>query len=225
MFEKQYKIHYEEKVLPGFSEFRYLTRKGIAKATMEDFGYLKDSRPKFNAFARRLRLAKSLKSINFEGYGSETIRGYEALNRHFLMFSAFERYAVDCIGIEGGKYHFALEYAPESKFEEIREAFKLVDTNNSVFNFLLSNSNSTHQRRSLTAFRKGDSNQKGIYISAMLRNSFAHGVLSANPKDAPPNSIALLADFMSSFLYEVMHLDFDYRLREVREDLKYKGLY
>ena len=221
----KFPIHYEEKTLPGFSEFRYLTRKGVDKAIMEDFGYLKGSRPQFNAFARRLRLAKSMKEINFEGYKEPTAKGYEALNRHFLMFSAFERYTVDCEGLKGGKYHLSLKYASDLKFKEIREAFKLVDTNNVVYEFLLSNSNSIPQKRSLNEFRRGDSDRKGIYISAMLRNCFAHGVLSANPKDAPARAIEMLANFMSSFLYETMLMDFEFRLNEVKEDLKYKGLY
>lgn len=212
-------VHYEEEVLPGFSEFRYLTRKGVDKANMLDFEYLEDARPKFNAFARRLRLAVSMKEINFEGYREPTAKGYEALNRHFLMFSAFERYAADCEGIEGGMYHLALQHAPDTKFREIREAFKLVDTNDAVFNFLLDNSSSIPQKRSLGAFRRGDSDRKGIYISAMLRNCFAHGILSANPKDAPPNSIEILANFMASFLYDAMVKDFQYRLREVKEGI------
>ena len=217
-----YPIHYEEETLPGFSEFRHLTRKGVEKAHMEDFGYLMESRPHFNAFARRLRLAKSVKEIQFEGYKVPTAKGYEALNRHFLMFSAFERYTNDCEGIQGGLYHHSLKHASDHKFREIREAFKLVDTNNAVYNFLLENSNSIPQKRSLNEFRRGDSDRKGIYISATLRNCFAHGVLSANPKDAPRNSIEILANFMSSFLYEAMVMDFSFRLNEVKEQLKYE---
>lgn len=205
-------------MLPGFSEFCYLTRKGIDKAKMEDFEYLVDSRPKFNAFARRLRLAKSMKEINFEGYRESTAKGYEALNRHFLIFSVFKRYAIDCEGI-GGMYHLVLQYVPDTKFREIREAFKIVDTNDAVFNFLLENSSSIPQKRSLSAFRRGDSDRKGIYISAMLRNSFSHGILSANPKDAPQKSVEILADFMSTFLYQAMVVDFQYRLNEVKEEL------
>lgn len=216
-------IHYEEETLPGFSEFRHLTRKGVNKANMEAFEYLPKSRPQFNAFARRLRLAKALKTIDFEGYKEPTAKGYEALNRHFLMFSAFERYTIDCEGLKGGLYHLSLKYAPDSKFKEIREAFKLVDINNAVYDFLLSNSNSIPQKRSLNDFRRGDSDRKGIYISSMLRNCFAHGVLSANPKDAPRNSIEILANFMSSFLYEAMVMDFKFRLNEVKEQLNHEG--
>lgn len=213
--------HYEEETLPGFSEFRYLTRKGVDKAEMKNFGYLPQSRPKFNAFARRLRLAKSLQEIKFFGYTESTAKGYEALNRHFLMFSAFERYSVDCLGIKGGLYHQSLNYTPDYKFKEIREAFKLVDINDSVFNFLLSNCNSAPQKRSLREFRRGESDRKGIYISSMLRNCYAHGVLSAHPKDAPDNAIANLANFMSSFLYEALIMDFKFRLNHVNIELGY----
>ena len=204
--------HYEEDALPGFSRFRYLTRAGVDKLTMEDLGYVANSRSKFNAFARRLRLAKSMKSVNFEGYGDGTTRGYEALNRHFLMFSAFERYVADCEGVENGVYHLALKHVPAGYYSQLKEAFDLVDINDSIFNFLLKNSNSTAQKISLRAFRDGKSKRSGIYISAMLRNAFVHGVLSANPKGAPKDAIEMLANFMTGFLYNALVLDFKTRM-------------
>ena len=213
-------IHYEEDALPGFSEFRYLTREGVNLAKMQDFGYVKDSRSKFNSFARRFRLAKSMKTIQFEGYGEGTGKGYEALNRHFLMFSAFERYAADCEGIYGGVHHRALKYASDDLFKEIREAFKIVDINDSVFNFLIENSSSDIQKRSLLEFRRGESNRKGIYISAMLRNCYAHGVLTAHPQGAPAFAIQNLSNFMASFLYRAIVQDFQHRLDEVNYEIK-----
>lgn len=210
-------ILYEESVLPGFSEFRYLTRVGVNKASMEDFGYIQGSRANFNAFARRLRVAKSIEAVIFNDFGEGTAKGYEALNRHFLMFSAFERYVVDCEGIEGGLYHLALQKVPLAHFTQIKEAFDLVDINDGVFNFLLKNCNSFAQRRSLKEFRRGDGARKGLYVSAMLRNSFAHGTLTAYPKDAPKGAIEMLCNFMSDFLYQALCNDFSQRLKEVRK--------
>ena len=219
MKKEKYPILYEESILPGFSEFRYLTRVGVDKAIMEDFDYLANSRVNFNAFARRLRVAKSVKTVIFDGFGEGTSKGYEALNRHFLMFSSFERYVTDCEGIKGGHYHLALQKVPASHFTQIKEAFDLVDTNDAVFNFLLENCKSFAQRRSLKEFRKGEGARKGLYISAMLRNSFVHGSLTAHPQDAPKGAIEMLCNFMSDFLYNVVCLDFTYRLNKVKENL------
>lgn len=215
-----YPILYEEDILKGFSEFRYLTREGVNLASMEDFGYLKDSRPKFNSFARRFRVAKSLKAVSFDKYGEGTAKGYEALNRHFLMFSAFERYVIDCEGIENRQYHLSLSKVPDYEFGQIKKAFDIVDTNDAVFKFLLENCNSTIQRISLRDFRKGGSKRTGLYISAMLRNSFVHGYLTANPRNAPNGAIEMLCNFMTTFLYDAICLDFETRLIEVRAELK-----
>ncbi|SHI99751.1 hypothetical protein SAMN04487911_10941 [Arenibacter nanhaiticus] len=212
-------ILYEESVLPGFSEFRYLTRAGVDKASMEDFDYVSGSRASFNGFARRLRVAKSIESITFNDFGEGTSKGYEALNRHFLMFSAFERYVTDCEGIEGGMYHLALQKVPASMFKQIKDAFDIVDTNDAIFNFLLENCNSFAQRRSLKEFRKGEGARKGLYVSAMLRNCFAHGLLTAHPKDAPKGAIEMLCNFMSDFLYNALCYDFNHRLQEVRQNI------
>jgi hypothetical protein len=216
MSHPNYPEQHEEKALPGFSEFRYFTRKGIDIASMKDFGYKADSRPKFNAFARRFRLASSMQDVVFSGYGKNTSKGYSALNRHFLMFSAFERYALDCEGIEPGTYDRALQYVSETRFAEIKVAFDTVDTNDVVFDFLLENTQSSIQKRSLKDFRAGISKRNGIYISAMLRNSFVHGNLSVNLTGAEHGAIDMLANFMTSFLYNAICEDFSKRLEGVR---------
>jgi len=222
MFPATIPQHYEESALPGFSEFRYLTRGEKAMATMLDFEYVAHCRPLFNAYARRLRVAKSLDTVVFKGLGENTAKGYAALNKHFLMFSAFERYAVDCEGIEFGLYHKALKFVPTTYFKQIWDAFKLVDEGDVIINFLLAQTNSAAQRRSLLDFKRGNNHRNGIYISAMLRNSFVHGKLTANPKGAPDNAVEYLASFMSDFLYQVLLLDFDCRLKEVKLNLEYQ---
>ena len=206
---------YEEDALPGFSVFRYYTREGINLASMKDFDYLPNSRAAFNAFARRFRLAKAMQPVIFEGYREATSNGYAALNRHFLMFSAFERYTTDCETTENGVYHRSLQFVSDAKFKEIKVAFDLVDTNDAIYEFLLSNCASKQQTRSLQEFREGQSVRKGMYISSMLRNSFVHGVLSANPSGAPKRAIEHLANFMADFLYEAIQIDFQKRLESV----------
>jgi hypothetical protein len=116
-------------------------------------------------------------------------------------------------------YHLALQKVPASNFTQIKEAFDIVDINDSVFNFLLENCNSFAQRRSLKEFRKGDGARKGLYVSAMLRNSFAHGTLTAHPQGAPKGAIEMLCDFMSDFLYNALCYDFKQRLEAVRKYL------
>ena len=98
-----------------------------------------------------------------------------------------------------------------------------MDTNDIVFDFLLGNSKSVGQRRSLKEFRSGISKRKGLYISAMLRNSFVHGALSVHLTGAPKGAIANLANFMTSFLYNVICEDFKNRLQDVRYMVKERG--
>ena len=214
---------YEEDALPGFSAFRYYTRKGVDLASMKDFDYLPESRAAFNAFARRFRLAKAMQPVVFKGYREGTSNGYAALNRHFLMFSAFERYTTDCEGLEHGAYHRALQFVSDAKFKEIKVAFDMVDTNDVIYKFLLSNCTSKQQTRSLQEFREGQSVRKGMYISSMLRNSFVHGVLSANPSGAPKKGIEYLANFMADFLFEAIRDDFQKRLESVEYVLQERG--
>lgn len=216
MSHPNYPEQHEEKALPGFSEFRYFTRAGVDIATMKDFGYKAGSRPKFNAFARRFRLAFSMEDVVFSGYGKKTSKGYSALNRHFLMFSAFERYAQDCEGVYQGRYDQALKYVATERFSEIKEAFDTVDTNDVVFDFLLENTQKEEQKKALRAFRAGESKRNGLYISAMLRNSYVHGNLSVHLSGAEPGAVDMLANFMTAFLYKAICEDFNRRLEGVR---------
>ncbi|MCR9155221.1 MAG: hypothetical protein NXI09_14020 [Bacteroidetes bacterium] len=212
-------LHYEEEVLPGFSYFRYLTRGEKPKLNMKDLGYKKDSRPSFNAFARRLRVAVCVRS-DFEGMGESTARGYAALNQHFLMFTAFERYANEVVGVQERRYHKALPNVGEDIFKDLHKFIKEVDLNGALWQWLLSQKSNHYQAAQLLSFRNGFDPTKGIYVSAMLRNSFAHGVITATPAGVEQGCVQALCEQLCNLLYQGMVEDFWARMRVVKSNIK-----
>lgn len=211
----QIQRHYEEEVLPGFSLFRHLTRGENPVANMTDFGYLADCRPKFNAFSRRFRVACNLKSVEFESFGESTADGYQSMIRHFVMFSAFERYAQDCEGIDRREYHTALAKIEEKDFSEAVDFLKEVDGNNVVWDFLIGQKENHYQGSSMLSFRNGFTPKKAVYLSAMLRNTFAHGVLTATPYGAEPGAVKRICDYMYYLFKLAIQIDFQRRLQKV----------
>lgn len=209
---------YEEEVLPGFSVFRHLTRGQEPIATVEDFGYVQGCRPLINAFARRFRVACNLKSVEFESFGESTADGYQSMIRHFVMFSAFERYAQDCEGIEKSEYHTALKYIDEKDFSEAGDFLKEVDGNHVVWDFLIGQKENRYQGSSMLAFRNGFTPKKAVYLSAMLRNTFAHGVLTATPYGAEPGAVKRICDYMYFLFKSAIAIDFHRRLQKVLDE-------
>ncbi|KAB2810018.1 hypothetical protein [Phaeocystidibacter luteus] len=204
---------YEEDWLPGLSYFRHLTRGEDAKYNMSDFGYVKGSRPNFNAFARRLRVACSIE-VSFSKMGQDTANGYAALTKHFLMFSAFERYANEVVGVAERRYEAALPKADPEEFKYIHRFMKEIDEGDALWNWLMDQKANHYQGQSLLSFRNGFDPMKAVYVSAMLRNSFAHGVLTAHPAGTAPGCVEQLATRLTERLYRGMLQDFWARMRE-----------
>ena len=211
--EDSFRRHYEEDVLPGFSYFRHLTRGEQPLLSMEDLGYQKDSRPGFNAFARRLRVAVNIKT-QIEGMGEDTSAGYAALNQHFLMFTAFERYANEIVGVQERRYHQALEFCNQKAFKQIHQFIKDTDSNDVLWQWLMAQKANQHQGSALLSFRNGFAPMKAVYVSAMLRNTFAHGYLTANPSGAEPGCVKALCEKLAALLYQGMAEDFWARLSQ-----------
>lgn len=220
--EGGFRRHYEEETLPGFSYFRHLTRGDQALIKMEDLGYRKGARPDFNAFARRLRVAVCIR-VEIEGMGEGTSAGYAALTQHFLMFTAFERYANEIVGVQERRYHEALPFCEPRAFKEIHRFIKETDLNDALWNWLMGQKANRHQGSALLSFRNGFDPMKAVYVSAMLRNTFAHGYLTANPKDVEAGCVKTLCLKMCALLYQAMAEDFWQRLGDAEKKLMQKG--
>lgn len=212
--EGDFRRVYEEDWLPGFSYFRHLTRGEDAPFDVTDFGYAKGSRPNFNAFARRLRVACSIE-VGFSNMGEGTANGYAALTKHFLMFSAFERYANEVVGVAEKRYEKALPMADPEEFKYIHKYMKEIDEDDALWDWLMEQRANKYQGQSLLAFRNGFDPMKAVYVSAMLRNSFAHGVLTAHPAGTAIGCVEQLATRLTDRLYRGMLQDFWARMAKL----------
>lgn len=162
-------------------------------------------------------MACSLSNIDFEGFSEGTAAGYESMIRHFVMFSAFERYAQDCEGIDKREYHTALARIDEKDFSEAGDFLREVDGNNVVWDFLIGQKENYHQGSSMLSFRNGFTPKKAVYLSAMLRNTFAHGVLTASPHGSEPDAVKRICDYMYHLFKAAILIDFQRRLLQVLE--------
>lgn len=220
---KGYKKHHEEDVLPGFSLLRYLVGGDNPGITMADMGYAPDSLSSFNAFTRRLRVAVYA-DISFPKMGKDTASGYAALTQHFLFFTAFERYAKDVVGITRGEYHKALPFVPASEFESLWHFIKEIDAKNHLWDWLMAQRTTNFQGSNLLAFRNKFILHKGIYVSVMLRNSFAHGVLTSKPQHVGAGIVQALAERISALLYQSLATDFWERFKRQEVSSKLEGM-
>jgi hypothetical protein len=213
------KTHVEEVVLPGYSYFRELTSGDTPVVDMGKFGYLKSSRPEFNAFVRRLRVGLVVKS-SFEGMMRETQEGYDALNRHFLIFSAFERYCIDCLGIQPFEYERFFRDKENGDFLKLLDYLKKVPSNDALWQWFKDNCSNQHQWSNLLGFKNGLAPHNGIYLSVLVRHVFAHGVLSANLSKVETGTVARVANHLSELLYKALVHDFWHRLEVQHQLLK-----
>ena len=196
----------------GYASFRDLVKSGHQAHSMGFCG----SNGDVSRFAARFRVAKSFKGITLAGYSSETTRGYDALFRVFLVWSAFERF----MALLGAKQDTIMPrlrpYAPERNLRFIRKQ----DHAGRFLSFLLQYVGSK-LKKDLTAIQTGGSNNI-TFVAAAARHIFAHGHLSAHANGADPDAVDAICTTLFDFHLAVMDKEFEKTIAKYKKQLPHQ---
>lgn len=153
-------------------------------------------------FVNRFRLATAFIGIQLGNYTTNTVIGYNALFRVFLVWSAFERF----LPVVGQKQDTIIAmlapYAPSDSIEFIRRH----DERELFYDFVYHRVDKRHQHH-LRAYKNGTLTNITYWASA-VRHLFAHGHLSAHPGGCEPTTVKRICDRIAKFHLQVMEEEF-----------------
>jgi hypothetical protein len=153
-------------------------------------------------FANRFRLATAFVRIELDNYTANTIMGYNALFRVFLVWSAFERFLRAIGQKQDTILPILTPYAPADSIEFIRQH----DEHELFYDFVYNRVDKRHQHH-LRVYK--DRTLINItYWASAVRHLFAHGHLSAHPGGCEPTTIKCICDRISKFHLHVMEEEF-----------------
>ncbi|MBF2017950.1 MAG: hypothetical protein IGS23_22700 [Rivularia sp. T60_A2020_040] len=159
-----------------------------------------------NRFASRIRVAKSFKGINLEGFSKETNYGYDAFLLVFLTHSALERFVeINSLNFEA-LGSLMIPYNPEKVIQKFVEK----DKNGLLYDFLYQRIKPKLQGK-LSNCR----NYKSVNvadISASIRHIFVHGHLCAHSNRVNPKNVYSICTSVSDFLLAFMDAEFSKKI-------------
>jgi len=197
----------------GYASFCDLARSGHQAVSMGFHGTNGD----VSRFAARFRVAKSFSGITLAGYSSETISGYNALFRVFLVWSAFERFMAILKEKPDTIMPRLSPYAPARNLQAIYKH----DRSGRFFLFLLQRVN-PKLKKELCAIQAGNSNNI-TSVAAAARHIFAHGHLSAHANDVKPYDVDAICDILFKFHITVMDQEFNKTVKKYKKRLPNKS--
>jgi hypothetical protein len=156
--------------------------------------------------SNRVRLARSFRGIELDGYSRPTVLGYNAFFQVFLTHSALERY-LDLIGL---KLDTLEDLFRPRGAGEVVAAFFESDHGGRLFRFLHERVNDRLKVK-LSACRDGGSCNVG-QISASVRHIFAHGHLTAQSNGVNPRRAYASCKGVSDFLLDFIDDHFEVKL-------------
>lgn len=170
--------------------------------TGSDFFGFTDSVGNVNRFAARYRAARSFVGVTLDEYSEFTERGYSALVRIMLVYSAFEAF-MDISARDQKKVGVELSACgANALIEKVREA----DRDRSFYKFLYERVNPVHKRELDGYFNEDPFNV--AYMASAVRHIFAHGWLTPNVNGADAGTVAYICDEISEFLLAFMNKTF-----------------
>jgi len=137
---------------------------------------MKVTAKKFSQFESRWRLANSFKGIKAEGYTtSETIKGYDAVMKNFLVFTALERFA---FLLSGEEWYEIPNLGINEHADKAHQIILSLDPDFKFVKIVRKRLSSPDLKGRLTKLINDD--KKEVFsLSAGLRHLFAHGKIAS----------------------------------------------
>lgn len=192
----------------GYAAFRDLTSSG---RSAQSIGFRKDI-GHVSRFASRFRVAKSFDGIQLQGYTVPTVRGYNALFKVFLAYTAYDLFkgiAPEALIAERAK-----DYPVKALMTEIRKRDRSIQW----IKFLKDHA-TVKWRNKLGDIMSGQSDD--IFdLAAAARHIFAHGHLTAHPGGVDASEPVIICDILFDFLMKFMDNEFDRIITEFKNETK-----
>lgn len=162
--------------------------------------------PEVNRFRARYRLARAFKGASFDGYSPPVARGYDALMRLMLTWSALEM-LLPAIGESREKISSVVDWTASTQtlysMPGAVSYFKFIDTK-------LKNK----QRKKIAPFFEAKS-CCGLEMAAAVRHVFAHGLLTPTAQGTDGDHAAAICEHLVEGIFEVVDAEFKNRVQEV----------
>lgn len=208
--------------LTAFATFQSLMKKGHYSLKM---GF--HSKPgEINILNSRMRVARSFRGINLDGFSTDTKLGYDAFLQVFLTHAALERYMC-CIGVVNKQKKpivygdRVIELMKPHHPERVIEEFIKTDSGDRFFSFVHARLDSPLQ----VVFEKckdGTCYDVGA-VSAAIRHIFAHGHLTAHANRLNVKRVHRICMTVSDFVLDFVDADFTRRINEYCEAVGYNA--
>lgn len=179
--------------------------KTVGHVDPSDFGFT-DRQGDINRFAARYRAANQFRGITLDGYAEDTARGYGALFKVMLTWSAYETFE-EIAELNRQEIGKQLEYYGAIG---ILNQIKLVDNEDRFYKFIYQRVNNKHKAELDNYFNQDPCNI--LYLASAIRHIFAHGWLSPNANSAKSKAVIEICYTLSMFLLEFMDREFSYRV-------------
>lgn len=194
--------------LTAFATFQALLKNGHSSKNM---GF-QATNGHVTVFANRMRVARSFRGIQLDGYSPATTLGYNAFFQVFLTHSALECYA-QLIGADpayGLPIADAIQrYAPEPVIQTLLHN----DPDGRMCSFVSRKLKAKTLQKIIQACQRGEStNVAGL--SAAIRHIFAHGELTAHANRVNPRRAHVICLAISDFLLDFMDREFTRQIDE-----------
>jgi len=204
-------LKYLDEALPGFLEaHRMIAAKGNS---IEMFEFRGD-KFEFYRFVNRYRVAMRFEGVKLKGFGTETQKGYSALTRIFMAYSAFERYA-HLAGISHPFTKF-FKAVPHRELSALAETINRNDPDRKLFDFLRELLYEDKHREALDRFGRGEV-WPVIYYASALRHMYVHGHITAFAQGCSSEQISMISNEISRRLLYWVQCDFARRLKNAKK--------
>lgn len=161
-----------------------------------------------NRYWSRYRLAKSFRSIDIAVYTADTVRGYSALFRVFLVWSAFEQ-LMRLYGLKPGTFVSRLgSYGISS----VEKAIRSVPDHSRFLEAVRAELDRTPLIVAITDFVAGRAINL-LLLPASIRHIFVHGKLTPNSGVGHVEAACGLSSVLCEFLFAVMDGEFSATLK------------
>lgn len=166
-----------------------------------------------NRFGARFRLAASFREILLQGYGDETAKGYGALFKVFLAWSAFETFMEVFSITQKNTASVISAYPVAASLLKIQT----LDKNNSFYKFIYERVNRSHQKELDEYFASNPCNP--IYLASAIRHIFAHGPLTPNANEVSPIVVSEICEVLYELLMNIMDNEFSNHIEKMNKIL------
>ena len=158
----------------------------------------------------RYRLAKSFNGILLKDYSDDSIEGYAALMRVFLVYSAFESY-LKLITKENRKCKAGKTLLSTKKAKQVSQEILDLDKNKKFYKFISSFSTGYVSKEIEKFYTKEDHNI--VCLLSSIRHIFVHGSLTPHANRVNPRAVKKICNLLSDFFLDQIAKDFSKRIK------------